>query len=40
MNSRNMAGEIIAEKSHWNLASLPGAHAQKTLPPTSSRRMS
>ena len=40
MNSPNMSAEIMAEKSHWNLAMRPGAQAQKMLPPTSSRMMS
>lgn len=36
MNSPNISGEIIAEKSHWSLDIRPGAHAQKWLPPLSS----
>ena len=32
----DVAGEIIAEKSHWSLDIFPGAHAQKWLPPRSS----
>ena len=40
MNSANMSGEIMAEKSHCNFAIRPGAQAQKFDPPTSSRNMS
>ena len=30
MNSLNISGEIIAEKSHWNLDILPGAGQEPT----------